>query len=377
MEDQDIIQQENGKVDVFIRNIESGITNTDNSKNNQEAIRQFLMKKRLEYSEAATKASKIQSNSYQHAELTQRMNDILDSVRNLAGQKNTLLSTQQTFMNDYENGLVSNANSLSDDGNRYADAFTGKLPIEIDEGGNVLFNRSGKKEPLQSYTNYTLKDYSTAKNVLDIANKVYNSGKPMNDFTKAAITASVKEQIAKGGRNTLLSLWADGLVPGMNYKDVDKSLFSPEKTQELLDLTVDKLANGIVQAADQGYAAKQQEKLLRSTARQNPNTAPYRGLPTTDVEIAQAIINKDKYKIVNGVPKDVLEIGNRFYVYGVVKGKDGNMRKRGWIETASPIKMVPTEEGGSYGKVYDDVELLRRFETQGVKKAYDAIKSKK
>jgi hypothetical protein len=312
MEDKDIIQQEENKVQDFITKIESGNTTTDNSRNNQEAIRKFLMDQRLRYADAANRASKISPYSYEYAEHSQTMNDIKASISNLATQKTALLQAQGSFISDYENGLISKANSLEEGGNKYADAFTGKMPLEIDQAGNILFDNKGKKEPLQGYINYTMKDYSTAQNILDMSNKVYQAGKQMNPQLQQLITASIKEQLAKGGRNTLMSLWTDNLVPGLDYKSIDKSYFKPENTEQLFNLTVDKLSNGIAQVSNEGYNAKEAEKARKAAARSGgrstssgtPRTATQGATNTTGIwdKKSPALVNALKTKSTVAIP---------------------------------------------------------------------------
>jgi hypothetical protein len=267
MEEKDIIQQEENKVQDFITKIEAGNANTEYSNANQNAIKDFLIEQRRKYADAASRASKLPKNSYEYAEHAQAMTDVLSSVNNLATQKKALLQAQSTFISDYENGLVSKANALEDGGHKYADAFTGKMRMEVDQTGNILFDNNGKKEPLQGYINYTMKDYSTAQNILDMSNKVYQAGKQMNPHLQQLITASIKEQLAKGGRNTLMSLWTDNLVPGLDYKSIDKAYFKPENTEQLFNLTVDKLSNGIAQVSNEGYNVKEAEKAKKSAAR--------------------------------------------------------------------------------------------------------------
>lgn len=289
MEENNITQQEENKVQDFITKIEVGNTNTDNSKNNQEAIRKFLIDQRLRYADAMNRASKISPYSAEYTEHSQTLNDVLASVRNLAAQKNAMIDAQQSFISDYENGLVSKANYLGEDGNKYSDAFTGRLPLEIDGAGNILFNNKGKKEALQSYVNYAMKDYATAQNILDLNNKLYNSGKKMDMPLKQMVEASLREQLGKGGRNTLMSLWTDNLVPGLDYKSIDKSYFNPENTQALFDLTVQKLSNGMEQVANQGYTLKQQQIQAKTSKKSTSSSKSY--ADKVPAETKNAIIN--------------------------------------------------------------------------------------
>jgi len=262
MEDKDIIQQEENKVQDFITKIESGNTTTDNSRNNQEAIRKFLMDQRLRYADAANRASKISPYSYEYAEHSQTMNDIKASISNLATQKTALLQAQGSFISDYENGLISKAN--------------------------------------------------TAQNILDMSNKVYQAGKQMNPQLQQLITASIKEQLAKGGRNTLMSLWTDNLVPGLDYKSIDKSYFKPENTEQLFNLTVDKLSNGIAQVSNEGYNAKEAEKARKAAARSGgrstssgtPRTATQGATNTTGIwdKKSPALVNALKTKSTVAIP---------------------------------------------------------------------------
>lgn len=307
MEENNITQQEENKVQDFITKIEVGNTNTDNSKNNQEAIRKFLIDQRLRYADAMNRASKISPYSAEYAEHSQTLNDVLASVRNLAAQKNAMIDAQQSFISDYENGLVSKANYLGEDGNKYSDAFTGRLPLEIDGAGNILFNNKGKKEALQSYVNYAMKDYATAQNILDLNNKLYKSGRKMDMPLKQMVEASLREQLGKGGRNTLLSLWTDNLVPGLDYKSIDKSYFNPENTQALFDLTVQKLSNGMEQVANQGYIAKQpKQRISTSTSSKSSKT--------TNLDASTGMLEKDRLlylkKLENLQPGQELTIPN-------------------------------------------------------------------
>ena len=268
---EDIVKDDAANVETFITNTEAGISESDKSRANQEAVKQFLINKRLQYADAAHRASMIQSNSAEYAVHVQTMNDVKASIGNLASQKNAMLKAQADYISDFENGLVSNGNSFS--GKNHANAFTGKLAIEIDDAGNILFDNNGRKEGMSAYANYGLKDYKTAQDILDINSKVYSAGKQMSEPYKAMIGASVKEKLAKGGRNTLMSLWTDGLIPGLNYKDISKDLFKPEKTQELFDLTVSKLTQGIYGAGNQGYAEKQQKAKVKAASKAKATSA--------------------------------------------------------------------------------------------------------
>lgn len=307
MEENNITQQEENKVQDFITKIEVGNTNTDNSKNNQEAIRKFLIDQRLRYADAMNRASKISPYSAEYAEHSQTLNDVLASVRNLAAQKNAMIDAQQSFISDYENGLVSKANYLGEDGNKYSDAFTGRLPLEIDGAGNILFNNKGKKEALQSYVNYAMKDYATAQNILDLNNKLYKSGRKMDMPLKQMVEASLREQLGKGGRNTLMSLWTDNLVPGLDYKSIDKSYFNPENTQALFDLTVQKLSNGMEQVANQGYIAKQPKQKTNTSANGKSSKA-------VNLDASTGMAEKDRLlylkKLENLQPGQELKIPN-------------------------------------------------------------------
>ena len=335
MEEKDIIQQEENKVQDFITKIEAGNATTEYSTANQNAIKDFLIEQRRRYADAASRASRIPKNSYEYAEHAQTMSDVLASVNNLATQKNALAQTQSAFISDYENGLVSKANAFEDGGHKYANAFTGKMRMEVDQAGNILFDNNGKKEPLQGYINYTLKDYSTAQNILDMTNKVYNSGKPLNPHYEQLITASIKEQLAKGGRNTLMSLWTDGMVPGLDYKSIDKSYFKPENTEQLFNLTVDKLSKGIAQVSTEGYNAKEREKQIkaasrrsggRSTGGSNANTKT-----TAEPSNVSGIWDKKSPALVNALKtKSTMAIP--------VKGQKGEFLR--WRKDGSEIVVV-------------------------------------
>lgn len=372
MEEKDIIQQEESKIQDFVGSIEAGNANTEYSKVNQNAIKDFLIEQRRIYADAANRASRISKNSYEYSEHAQTMSDVIASVNNLATQKNALLEAQGSFISDYENGLISKANSLEENGSRYADAFTGRMKLDIDGGGNILFNNNGKQEPLQKYTNYTMKDYSTAQNILDMTNKVYNSGKPLNPHYEQLITASIKEQLAKGGRNTLMSLWTDNMVPGLDYKSIDKEYFKPENTEKLFNLTVDKLSKGIAQVSAEGYNAKELEKQKRASSKTGSRTGTGNtrssSITSADLDLARRI--KEKTNRIKGKSMNIdgLVIGNRYFVFG----QDTETKKQGWIESASPAKYIPIYEDEGAGKVYSDLELLN-ITTASVKKAYDSL----
>ena len=290
----DIVKNDVANVETFITNTEAGISESNKSRANQEAVKQFLINKRLQYADAAHRASMIQPNSAEYAVHVQTMNDVKASIGNLASQKNAMLKAQADYISDFENGLVSNGNSFS--GKNHADAFTGKLAMQIDDAGNILFDNNGNKEGISGYANYGLKDYKTAQDILDINSKVYSAGKQMSEPYKAMISASVKEKLAKGGRNTLMSLWTDGLIPGLNYKDINKDLFKPEKTQELFDLTVSKLTQGIYGAGNQGYAERQRKTKVKATTEQKVNG----GEASSDTEMIYEL-QKSQLDFVNAV----------------------------------------------------------------------------
>jgi hypothetical protein len=370
MEEKDIIQQEENKVQDFITKIEAGNATTEYSATNQNAIKDFLIEQRRRYADAASRASRIPKNSYEYAEHAQTMSDVLASVNNLATQKNALAQTQSTFISDYENGLVSKANAFEDGGHKYANAFTGKMRMEVDQAGNILFDNNGKKEPLQGYINYTLKDYSTAQNILDMTNKVYNSGKPLNPHYEQLITASIKEQLAKGGRNTLMSLWTDGMVPGLDYKSIDKSYFKPENTEQLFNLTVEKLSKGMAQVSVEGYNAKELEKQMKDANRGGGGSGNEGSgnITSADYDLARRIKQKTNRIGKNGT-LDALEIDGKFFAWG----KDSKTGKVGWIESSSPVKFEEAYKDEGVGKVYSSAELLGKTNAK-VKKAYDLIK---
>ena len=270
MENINIIEQDQKATDTFLDDARSGKVTSSFQKENANAIRSFLMAQKAKYADAVIRAKRLRAESPEYLEHVQSMDDVQTALANLASQKNALAEAQQSFMVDYESGSVSNSILAETGVNFPARVFRGEAKLQIDDSGNMLFDIDGRKESISNIVNYPTKDFKTAENILKLANQVYKSGTSLDNIKKEMLGSNIKQMLLKGGRNTILSLWTDDLVTGMNVNNLPKDLLKPEKSKELFDFTYNTLINSMDQVALAGKSEKD-KKAAEAKARRDAN----------------------------------------------------------------------------------------------------------
>lgn len=281
-----------GRVAGYINNLNSNLDLTELTPEQTSSVTNFLHSQKLEYANAASTIAKIEdASSPEYMELRDKMANVNNSFKNLAGQLDQYKKDRIEYLKNQDEGRISEGNPISHL-NKSADIYTNAGQMSIGAGGNLTF----WDEQAGDYSNYGsiqkpfLKDYKAGDALMKLNESVFNSGHALTGARESMTKNRLKSLINQGGRDTLLSLATDDLIVDGGLNIQDASLFNPENEEQLKQVVIDSYMQSLIDVSKQGAAAKRPKTSIKKSGyggslRDEINTA------APSIEKAQNIAN--------------------------------------------------------------------------------------
>jgi len=344
----------NAKTANYINRLDSSIDVSELDQNQQSAITEFLVKGRNDYAYSAGVVAKLNADDPRYIEEVAKMNNIQMSFRNLANNVNTFKKDKSEFLQDFDNGMLSEGNEVNTLGEA-SNIYTTGGDFKVGNGG-VLEFYDATSGSLKSYSDINkpfLKDFAAADAILKMNESLYKSGQSLTGARRNMIEQRLKNLISKGGRDTLMSLASDDFIMEGGLGLMDPMLFEPENQDALRQAVLDGYMNVLDASAAQGAADKAPKASENSGLSMTPGLRQELLLQGTDVvERANSFVStKDPVeliKILNNGALDPKFLTAEDFIEQVPDDKIPNKEK--WLEeNKSKIIYDP----GSGGRIVD------------------------
>jgi hypothetical protein len=247
----------NAKTANYINRLDSNIDISELDQNQQSSITEFLVKGRNDYAYSAGVVAKLNADDPRYIEEVAKMNNIQMSFRNLANNVNTFKKDKSEFLQDFDNGMLSEGNEVNTLGEA-SNIYTTGGDFKVGNGGVLEFFDAASGS-LKSYSDINkpfLKDFAAADAILKMNESLYKSGQSLTGARRNMIAQRLKNLISKGGRNTLMSLASDDFIMEGGLGLQDPMLFEPENQDALRQAVLDGYMNVLDASAAQGAADK-------------------------------------------------------------------------------------------------------------------------
>jgi hypothetical protein len=268
----------------FINRLNStvDVTNLDGAQ--QQAVTNFLVEGRNEYASLAGQIAKMDPDSGGYMDAVGRMNDIQMSFQTLAGNINTYKKDRVSFLEDFDNGMLSEGNEVNTLG-EVSNIYTEGSNFSVSAGGGLQFfdEATGLSKNYSDIQKPFLKDFAAADAIMKMNESLYSSGKSLTGARRNMIQQKLKNLISKGGRNTLMSLASDDFVMEGGLGFQDPMLFEPENQDALKQAVLDGYMNVLDASAAQGAADKAPKTSKNSGLSMTPGLRQELTLQGTDV----------------------------------------------------------------------------------------------
>ena len=268
----------------FINRLNStvDVTNLDGAQ--QQAVTSFLVEGRNEYASLAGQVAKMDPDSGGYMDAVGRMNDIQMSFQTLAGNINTYKKDRVSFLEDFDNGMLSEGNEVNTLG-EVSNIYTEGSNFSVSAGGGLQFfdEATGLSKNYSDIQKPFLKDFAAADAIMKMNESLYSSGKSLTGARRNMIQQKLKNLISKGGRNTLVSLASDDFVMEGGLGFQDPMLFEPENQDALKQAVLDGYMNVLDASAAQGAADKTPKASKNSGLSMTPGLRQELTLQGTDV----------------------------------------------------------------------------------------------
>ena len=235
--------------------IESMPSNVDLDKV-PEALRgetnKYLIDQRDFYFQNAKIAAREGASSPLYAEAVSNMNGVVMSFNKLNGDFDKLKEMKTNYISDYDKFMVS-AGNRPEDIEFMTNLSTDKIPLTISASGRLNY---GEGATLDDAPKYAVKDFETAKTLIELNKTIYSTGVPMDQGKEFIVRQQVRQALAKGGRDAVVSMATDDHIAegGLGIQDQDL-LTNPARTRELSKFVEDQYVSMLSQTAQSGYNA--------------------------------------------------------------------------------------------------------------------------
>tara|TARA_R100001463_G_scaffold122656_1_gene179193 strand:+ start:685 stop:2076 length:1392 start_codon:yes stop_codon:yes gene_type:complete len=247
----------NSRTANFINKLNSTIDVTNLDGAQQQAVTDFLVEGRNEYASLAGQVAKMDPDSGGYMDAVSRMNDIQMSFQTLAGNINMYKKDRVAFLEDFDNGMLSEGNEVNTLG-EISNIYTEGSNFSVSAGGGLQFfdEATGINKNYSDIQKPFLKDFASADAIMKMNESLYSSGKSLTGARRNMIEQKLKNIISKGGREALMSLASDDFIMEGGLGLQDPMLFEPENQDALKQAVIDGYMNVLSASADQGAADK-------------------------------------------------------------------------------------------------------------------------
>ena len=233
------------KVADFLNKAESGAVKAGLSDAQKQKVNEYVVQQRDEYANAALRAKSggLDKTSPGYLEAVQQMNQVKSNLENLALQQKAIADNQQQYLDDVNEGRVSEANYIDGKSNGLADIYSGTANMAIDDFGNINFEVDGEYKPYTNLANYYLKSTDTANSILNIFDQLADSKKPFNQGKMGMVKNNLESILNGADRSDIVSLIKDDLLPGFKNMNIPEELFQVDNLPQLKEFLLDTMTN--------------------------------------------------------------------------------------------------------------------------------------
>jgi hypothetical protein len=342
MEDEQLINQEamdeadNASTAEYIEKLNTGSANLGLPPGSKDRINSYLVGLRRQYTDARTAINGLDTDSEEYQQHLSTMNGVNRSIQTLAGQVDAYKKNQVGYIQDFDNNALSKSDSIDGKASTISKLYRGDLDMDIDADGTLKFGTEGQFVPYSAIANHSIKDFTFANKILKLTNDVYNTRSPIRPERKALITNQVKDIVQQGGRQAVLSLIHDQLIPGFDKVTIPKELYEPKNYPQLEKFFLDKVGAGIEAAAMEGYNEKLSQEVgkrersldykeLERQARYEFNKAHGIGQGGKSGKVSEVGANTpgETWKYLESSPGSEVEVGGVTYMSSDKKDEKG------------------------------------------------------
>lgn len=335
----------------FINRLNStvDVTNLDGAQ--QQAVTDFLVEGRNEYASLAGQVAKMDPDSGGYMDAVSRMNDIQMSFQTLAGNIKMYKKDRVAFLEDFDNGMLSEGNEVNTLG-EVSNIYTDGSNFSVSAGGGLQFfdEATGFSKNYSDIQKPFLKDFAAADAIMQMNESLYSSGKSLTGARRNMIEQKLKNLISKGGRDTLMSLASDDFIMEGGLGLQDPMLFEPENQDTLKQAVLDGYMNVLDASAAQGAADKAPKASKNSGLSMTPGLRQELTLQGADViERANSFVSTNDpaelAKILNNGALKTKFFTPEEFIVGVDDVSDEEKNK--WLEANQGKLIYDPGSGGS------------------------------
>ena len=335
----------------FINKLNStvDVTNLDGAQ--QQAVTDFLVEGRNEYASLAGQVAKMDPDSGGYMDAVSRMNDIQMSFQTLAGNIKMYKKDRVAFLEDFDNGMLSEGNEVNTLG-EVSNIYTDGSNFSVSAGGGLQFfdEATGFSKNYSDIQKPFLKDFAAADAIMQMNESLYSSGKSLTGARRNMIEQKLKNLISKGGRDTLMSLASDDFIMEGGLGLQDPMLFEPENQDTLKQAVLDGYMNVLDASAAQGAADKAPKASKNSGLSMTPGLRQELTLQGADViERANSFVSTNDpaelAKILNNGALKTKFFTPEEFIVGVDDVSDEEKNK--WLEANQGKLIYDPGSGGS------------------------------
>lgn len=229
----------NGKVEKYLNSMPDGIDTSKLPQKYIPGVQKWAKERQLEFAQLAQQAATAESNGdFSNSVLIKsEMSKIESSFKNLDGQLTSFKSYKDNFLEDSQNGMVSNSVNTNKR-NLLSSVYTDELNMSFDESGGITFvNEEGGYVKFDEIPDYTVKNNKGASEILNMNEAVYKSG-VMSPSSERLYR--MKLQNITKSRDEVMSLATDDFITegGLGIMD-DDLLYNEDRTDELRNMVID------------------------------------------------------------------------------------------------------------------------------------------
>ncbi len=270
----------NAKVEKYLNAMPDGIDTSKLPAKYKPSVQDWAKNKQLEFAGLAQQAAEFESagDFTNSIAIKSRMTEIENSFRNIDSQLAQFKSYKDNFLEDSQNGLVSNSVSTTKR-NLLSSVYTDELNMTFSDDGTITFlNEEGGYLDFNDIPDYIVKNNKGASEILNMNEAVYRSGK-MSPSTQRLYR--MKLQNITKSRDEVLSLATDDFITegGLGILD-DDLLYNEERTDELRNMVIDTYMDMFKTSSSEGAKVKAAKSSRGSGGRRSGGSASDRKYST-------------------------------------------------------------------------------------------------
>ena len=236
-------------------------------------IQEFLMDQKLNYVNLGNQLMDYEVGTTDYLEIQSQMSGISNSMKNLKNQFDIYGANKKELTKDINEDRTSLSIENQANINLLRGIYNEEYSLNIDEVGNISFVGDDGERKLSELPGYENKAFGIATSMEKLANDAYDDG-----FSKGIVISdgdanfnrnknNLKNQIQKGGRNSLMSVIHDGIVADTPMIDNPMIAENLRRYYEgslsykgLTDIVVDTYMDAVIENSVQGAAASKGRK---------------------------------------------------------------------------------------------------------------------